>query len=289
MSESPKPRLDPSVMAALIGVIGTIAVTLITLFYQNRPSDQATPAPTTVIVITATNPPTAVPTDTVPPGDPTSTPAPDTPTPEPTLTFTPIPANGQDWALGCISELWIPYPASIQTTPSNGCFSEPVGLFSASGGSLSFLYNGKVSSQEFYGLFTRLPADGTASLEVSLRDLTKGEIWMGVFAEPNIESSAGMLLVIPDGNVKNRLILQKTMPGQTRIDSTQPIPSDPAVYKVEFTFSSGSITARVPKIAYNFKSVAVPSSEKWLFIGYRVVSGTNRIEAEFLNLAMQAK
>jgi len=147
------------------------------------------------------------------------------------------------------------------------------------------LYDDKATGQEFYGLFTLLPAVGTASLEVSLVELSKGEIWMGIFAAPDIASD-GMLLVIPDGNVDNRLINLKTMPGQKKIDSTQQIQSDPPVYRVVFDFNSGSIKSSVPKIAYNFKSVPLPSAEKWLFIGYRVVNGTNRIEAEFLNLVI---
>src|SRR6266516_2484600 len=87
-----KRSMDPSIIAALIGVIGTITVTLITV-YANRPA----PQPPTTLPVTWTIPPTAtiantpVPTDTVPAGEPSSTPAPDTPTPEPTFTPTPPP------------------------------------------------------------------------------------------------------------------------------------------------------------------------------------------------------
>lgn len=43
MTESPKPRIDPSIIASLIGVVGTIAVTLISVF-----ANRADPPPATV-------------------------------------------------------------------------------------------------------------------------------------------------------------------------------------------------------------------------------------------------
>ena len=91
-------------------------MTIITL-YANRiaPSLQPTPSPlpTWTIPATATITHTPVPTDTVPVGEPSSTPEPDTPTPVPTFTPAP-PAIGSDWANGCISVLWKPYPSTIQ-------------------------------------------------------------------------------------------------------------------------------------------------------------------------------
>src|SRR5688572_21611803 len=46
MSESRRPRIDPSIIAALIGLVGTIIVTIISV-RANRPDPpQATPMPT---------------------------------------------------------------------------------------------------------------------------------------------------------------------------------------------------------------------------------------------------
>src|SRR5690349_3545746 len=130
-----KRSIDPAIIAALIGVTGTICVTIITL-YANRivPPPQS---PTAIVQPTWTAspvPPTAtiadtlVPTTTVAAGESTSTPAPDTPTAEPSFTPAP-PAIGSDWANGCISVLWKPYPNTIQTTENNGCLAEPVQVF----------------------------------------------------------------------------------------------------------------------------------------------------------------
>src|SRR5262245_29036329 len=98
-----KRSIDPAIIAALIGVMGTICVTVITL-YANRfaplPQPQPTAFPTWTTPPTATITDTPVPTDTVPAGEPSSTPAPDTPTPEPSFTPAP-PAIGSDWANGC--------------------------------------------------------------------------------------------------------------------------------------------------------------------------------------------
>jgi hypothetical protein len=46
MAESPKSKIDPSIIAALIGVVGTITVTLITLLANRSGPPQATLTPT---------------------------------------------------------------------------------------------------------------------------------------------------------------------------------------------------------------------------------------------------
>jgi hypothetical protein len=68
MSESPKARIDPSIIAALIGLIGTVTVTLITTWNRSTAS-QPTAVPTTVISATeapATELPEATSPATVP-------------------------------------------------------------------------------------------------------------------------------------------------------------------------------------------------------------------------------
>ena len=84
-----KKGISPEIVAALIGVAGTIAVAVL---FNNQSQSSPDPAVSTPIVITATFAPTAVPTDTVLPGEPTSTPAP-TDTPAPTATNTATPTN----------------------------------------------------------------------------------------------------------------------------------------------------------------------------------------------------
>ena len=133
-----KRSIDPAIIAALIGVMGTVCVTAVTLYInyfgpQLKPQPTANVLPTWTVAPTATIANTPLPTDTVAVGEPTSTPAPDTPTPEPTFTPAP-PSIGSDWSNGCISVLWKPYPPDIPTTENNGCLAEPVHVFFAADG-----------------------------------------------------------------------------------------------------------------------------------------------------------
>lgn len=287
MSNSPKSRIDPTIIAALIGVCGTVVVTLITLVLPRltpaTPTALPFPSWTPVSISTSTITSTPVPTDTVPAGDPSSTPAPDTPTPEPT--FTPAPPKiGEDWANGCISALWQPYPP-IQTTQNNLCLSEPIHYFFAADGRLTFLANGRFEDTLVYGMFAPLPANGTASIDVFLRTLQDGEIWMGVFAEPDI-ASQGMIMVIPPGDVKNRLLIQKTMPGQVELQQTASFAPTSPSYNVVFEFGNGSVRTIVMRDTV-FDPLPVGSTQQWLFVGFQVKRGNNRIDAEFLNLVIQ--
>ena len=292
--------IDPAIIAALIGVMGTICVTVITL-YANRllpqtptpppsavlPTElQASPQPTWTVSPTVTLTETPVPTDTVPVGNPTSTSEPDTSTPEATFT-SPPPALGSDWANGCISVQWRPYPDTVQTTENNGCLVEPVNVFFAADGRLTFLVNGRFEDTQVFGLFAPLPASGTASINTFLRTLQEGEIWMGVFAEPNVESE-GTVIVIPPGNVRERVLVQKSMPGQTDVQETAQFAQDPPLYNVVFEFGNGAVTTRIMRDTV-FNAVPVGSGQQWLFVGYQVKRGNNRIDAEFLNLVVQGQ
>ena len=282
-----KRSIDPAIIAALIGVTGTICVTVITLYVTRFvPAPQPTPLPTWTTSPTSTITDTPVPTDTVPAGEPTSTAAPDTPTPGPTFTPAP-PAIGSDWANGCISVLWKPYPTTIQTTERNGCLLEPVNLFFAADGRLTFLVTGKFDGDQVYGMFAPLPASGKVSIQTFLRSLQQGEIWMGVFAEPDI-ASQGMIVVIPPGDVKRRLLIQRTMPGQVEVQRTQSVSRNPPLYDVSFDLANGSVTATVLGDT-KFNAVPVVSAQQWLFVGYQVKKGSNRIDAEFLNLLVQGQ
>ncbi|HET9589849.1 MAG TPA: hypothetical protein VFO91_13775 [Anaerolineales bacterium] len=290
MSNSSRSRIDPAIIAAVIGVCGTIAATLIALFANQLVPTSAPPTPTTAlgsptwtVAPTITDSPEPVPTDTVPVGDPTSTPAPDTPTPEPTFTLAP-PRIGEDWRNGCISVLWQPYPP-VQTTQNNLCLSEPVHYFFAADGRLTYLVNGRFDDTLVYGMFAPLPAAGTASIDVFLKNLQEGEIWMGVFAEPDINSQ-GMIMVIPPGNVNNRLLIQKTMPGQIELQSTASFAPGSPVYNVVFEFGNGSVRTIIMRDTV-FEALPVGSDQQWLFVGFQVKRGNNRIDAEFLNLLIQ--
>jgi hypothetical protein len=312
-----KRLIDPTIVAAIIGVMGTLCVTIITLYANNfasRPQEQPTatlltmmtttvveptqPTLTSVIVEptwtaspTATLTDTPVPTDTVAVGDPSSTPAPDTPTPEATFTAAP-PAIGSDWANGCISVLWKPYPETIPTAVNpNGCYVEPVAeFFISDNDNVRFLAAGRFDDTQVRGMFAPLPANGTASVNAYLKTLQDGEVWMGIFSEPNLESQ-GMIIVIPPGDVRRRLLVQKTMPGQQEVRRTDQLSRNPSIYDVVFEFNNGAVTTRIlSDTILDPVAVGVGSTgHQWLFVGFQVKSGNNRIDAEFLNLRVQGQ
>lgn len=281
-------KMDPTIVAALIGGAVTIVVTVLTIFGERLfvpgPTPTATFLPATA-TFAATSTFTPAPTDTVLPGDPTSTPAPtDTPVPTATFTATPIPV-GSDLPNGCISDLWVPYPPSTQTTVKDGCYSQPVDVFFAENGRISFLYDGRLSSAEVHGLFAPLPASGTVDLQVYLRELKGGNLWMGVFAEPTLDAK-GLLMTIPSGDVNRRLFVQWDMPGPVKKLDTAVFQQNPPIYSIRFEFSNPSARAVVMKNAFATNNVPVQSAEKWLFLGFQAVNGNNRIEAEFYDLVI---
>jgi hypothetical protein len=296
-------RIDPAIIAALIGVMGTVCVTIITLYvnyfgFGPRPAEPTVPVqPTWTSLPTSTLTNTPAPTDTSAPGDPTSTPAPDTPTPEPT--FTPVPpAIGADWVNGCISALWKPYPELAQPTLGNGCLAQPilfpeqVNLFFVENGSLKFQVNRTFESLQVYGLFAPLPANGTVRIDTSLKRVQGGDIWIGIFAEPNITTSQGLVAALPSGeNVKNRPLVEKKMPEQVEVQRMESFPDDPTQdpprYTIVFELNNGEV--RIQKLGETeFSPVALNSAQPWLFVGSQV-NGNTRIEAEFLNLLVQAQ
>jgi hypothetical protein len=218
-------------------------------------------------------------------------PQPTTPTPAP-------PAIGSDWVNGCITVLWRPYPDTIPTSANNFCLSQPIVLsergnvFLTENGSLKFLVTGNFENPQVYGLFAPLPENGTVRIDTLLRIAQEGEIWLGVFAEPNI-GSQGLVAVLPPGeNIQRRELIQRKMPEQAeihRVESFSDDPTqDPPRYTIVFELNNGEV--RVQKLGETeFTAVPLGSTQLWLFVGYQVTVGNNDIDAEFLNLVVEGQ
>ena len=292
-------RIDPAIIAAIIGVMGTVCVTLITLYATNfapRPGQPTVPVqPTWTVAPTSTIANTPEPTTTVPVGDPTSTPAPDTPTPEPSPTPAPPPI-GADWVNDCISARWRTYPDIGQPVADNGCFAgqinfpEPLNTMFVLDDRLKFRVERSFDSPQVFGLFAPLPASGTVRVDTYLRRLQDGEIWIGVFAEPHT-TAQGLVAAIPPGeNMRNRALIQRKMPEQVEIHRLETFSKDPNQdpprYSVVFEFNNGEV--RIQNLDdTEFNTIVLGSAQHWLFVGYQVTSGNTRIDAEFLNLLVQ--
>jgi hypothetical protein len=274
----------------ILGFLGVLLTVLATIFgpiIQENLRQRNQPTQTPIVIVESSTPALVIPTDTVPPGDPTSTPAPATDTPVPTFTTIPPVPLGQDWRAGCISSLWRPFPASIQVVERDGCLLEPVHVFSANDGRLSFLGNRSANGgEERFGLFTLLPESGTITVHVRLRDLTNVDLWMGVFASPDDLTSQGMLMTIPAGNVRNRLIVQKDVSNYETIQTTQMISQDDG-FIISFEFNPLSVRSLVNRNLLVTNPVSIPSTQKWFFIGYKGLSGNYRIEGEFFDFELR--
>lgn len=277
-------KMDPAVTAAIIGVLGIIIVTLIIL-YANRPVPlPMTPTATGTFTATATD--TPVPTDTIRPGEPTFTPVPATDTLVPTFTPVPPVALGQDWIAGCISTLWKPYPSDVPVIErGDGCWKEPVYVFSAENGDLDFLAEHRSRPAEIYGLFAPLPEQGTVTIKVRLRELNNADLWMGVFAEPDVNSQ-GLLMVIPSGDVDKRVFVQKSAPGFKMIASTSMLDQANG-YSISFIVTENSVKSRINPSVFVTNPFSILSSQKWLFLGYKGLGGSYRIDGTFLGFELK--
>lgn len=274
--------ISPEIVAALIGVAGTIAVAI----FFNQPQSSSDPATQVPIVITATLMPTAVPTDTVPPGEPTSTPAP-TDTPAPTPTEVQPVALGQDWTQGCISTLWQTYPPDLTVIDKgDGCLQEPVHVFAADNGALSFIGSRDgAGSVEHYGMFAPLPESGSVTFKVGLKDLNNVDLWFGVFDGADIKAN-GLLMTIPAGNVKKRSITIKDPFTYETKDSSATVDQGNG-FSITFNFSSLSVTGNVNPFVFVTTPFPLPSANKWIYFGYRGLSGSYRIEGSIFDFVIE--
>lgn len=277
-------KLDPAIIAAIITVIGTILVSLIPL-YTNRPAALPPATPSTAVAFTSTSTNALLPTATIT-SEPTSTPIPATDSPVPTITIIPPVALGEDWLAGCISTLWRPYPEAIPVSEKgDGCWKEPVYVFSAENGDLDFLAERSNAPAEIYGLFAPLPEEGTVTFTVRLRDLTNVDLWMGIFAEPDVRSE-GLLMIVPSGDVRRRVFVQKDPRNYENIADTRLLPLENG-FSISFSFTENSARSTVNPSVFFTNSVSIPSSQKWLFLGYKGLRGSYRIDGTFLSFELE--
>jgi hypothetical protein len=287
MSENnptPKKGLDSNIVAAIIATAGTVLVTLITIYFRG-PGSQA-PQPTTApMVITATALSTNTPGSVQPTEEPTEVSVPtDTPLPAATETNTAIPlfAAGEDWIQGCISTVWTIFPNSLDAPSENGCYVEPLmGVFTARNQQLEVSV--EKNATEVDGVFTEIPNDSIVDLILHLNEISTGELWIGIFAEPNVHSP-GFLVVVPEGNPKNSAFAVHEMPADERIYLSSKFSKPDAEYRITFDVTPSDVLAKF-EVYSSTPKIRVSSSEKYLFIGYETTLGkTNFVIADLLNL-----
>jgi hypothetical protein len=135
-------------------------------------------------------------------------------------------------------------------------------------------------------MFAPIPVNGTVSIKVFLRNLQDGEIWTGIFAGSTMDSQ-GMVIAIPSGDVRKRSFIQKSIPGETEIQQSQTFEQSSPLYDILFEISNGSVRTVLMNNSAAFDPLSLPSTQLWLFVGYQVKQGNNRIDADFLELVVQ--
>lgn len=286
-TENRSGRMDPTILAALIGGAITIIAALIP-FFVNQFSATPTSTPTTVITVASTSTNTAVVTETAAPSTPTLTLVPATDSPLPTPTGVPPVPLGEDWIEGCISTLWKLYPADefTVTERGDGCWHEPVYVFQAENGDLDILAQDRNEELKIYGLFAPLPESGRVNVTVRLNELTNVDVWLGIFAEQDV-TSQGLLMTIPTGpNVEERVIVQKNPRSGVTITGTSLLEQGRG-YSFSFLFNANSARSVLNPSVFFTESVPIPSSQKWLFLGYKSLIGYYRIEGRFLEFELE--
>jgi len=291
MSDRKSARIDPTIIAALIGLCGTVTVTLVTLFASQfklpstPTSAPGVASPTISFTETPTNSP--VPTDTVPPGEPTSTPAPATDTPTPSITPIPPVPLGEDWSAGCISTLWKPYPSTVPTIPlGNGCWQQPLHVFQAENGDLDFVAGRGDGGSEIYGLFAPLPESGSVTLTVQLQQLDNVDLLMGIFASPDV-ASQGLLIAIPNERTNKLRIVQKdNVIGYNTVQGTGTLDQGDG-FSITFTFNADSAGSTVNPNLFVTNPVSIPSAQKWLFLGYKGLPGSYQLQGRFFSIMIR--
>ena len=278
-------EMNPTIIAALIGGAITLIAALIPLFV-NQFSSSPTSSPT-MVTVAATSTDVAFITDTVAPNTPTLTPVPATDTPLSTPTGVPPVPLGEDWTEGCISTLWKPYPADeiTVTERGDGCWYEPVYVFQAENGDLDVLAQDRNEELKIYGLFARLPESGRVNVTVRLNELTNVDVWLGIFSEQDI-TSQGLLMTVPTGNVLERVVVQKDPRTNETITSTSLLEQG-GEFSFSFTFNANSARGILNPSVFFTESVSIPSSQKWLFLGYKSLIGYYRIEGRFLEFELE--
>jgi len=261
-----------SVTVAWIGFFATVFAALITVFGDDVkiPGGEV-----------ATHTPSPIPKDTS-----VQTPVPVTDTPISTNTSIPPVPIGEDWIQGCISTLWRAYPSSLlPKEKGNGCWNEPLHAFSAENGDLDFLFEREKGTPEIYGLFAPLPESGTVTFTIRLSELSNADLWMGIFNEPNLESQ-GLLMTILNGDVNKRAFVQKDSTNYVTLQGSQAINQGNG-YSISFKFDNLSARSIVNPAVFVTNSVSIPSTQKWLFLGYKGLNGYYRINGTFLNFKLE--
>ena len=264
---------NPTVMIALIGMIGTIVAALIgvlPLLTKSEPTAEpaAPPAPAfTETIPPTTAPPTITPTEVPPTGTATEMP----PTPTETIIPSPTPV---DPGIACLNR-WNAISSNSDLAnpdPSGNCSSAgfPELGISTTGDDLIFGKNG-FREQGVFGISTSLPSKAVIRMKVKLGILTQGEFWIALSNTPTPEDNM-MIIALQPKNGEIRTYINQTNNFSRRItwdalvENTNYGNGPTYTYDLVINTSANTVDTRI-----NFFDIddAIVNLPNYLFIGYQ--------------------
>jgi hypothetical protein len=277
-----KEKTSADVKIAIIGAIATVVVALLGVdaiwtHLLNKP-DPTPVSVSTDVPFSATNSPFAP-----------------TLTPELSCTLNRNCPASVDWANECIASYnWTIYSSSEfpeLSRDENGCYSQPIldAFYTKDDGLYRFAQPTALTSSKDYGLFTQLPQSGNVTITLDLDKIDNGHVWIGIFEKADVHS-AGALLVVPPGDVRNQAFALKTMPSERKIEVSRLFENPLGKYTLGFELEFGSIIANVEGVSMT--PIPFTPRTRWLFIGYRAkldnpINGTADIQALFTDLKIE--
>jgi hypothetical protein len=290
--ETKKLFSNPTVLAAIIGVIGTAIVALITASPQiiaalNPPTETAIPTSTVSIPPTST----PIPTETEALSTAASTEIPPTPTETTVPSPTPV-----DPGIACLDrwEVISSDPDLASPDSRDGCATAGIPRLgiSTSGSELIFGQN-NFREQGTFGISTSLPPAATIRMKVKRGVLTQGEFWVALSNEPSPESNMMIIAIQPEfGEVRTYVDQTNSAVGRYTwaqlVEDTNYGNGPTYTYDLILRTSGSIVDSRINFFELPSQIVNLP---KYLFIGYQNKStlGSVSISITVSNLTIEVE
>ncbi len=282
---------NPTILTALITVIGSIITTLIVTGSEVLKSRQQVSSQSNSLTeTTAALPPpsatwSAVPTSEAPPTA-TFTELPPTDTPQPTPVTPPLDCL-ERWQIVSSEEALATPGANEECRIAN---VPGLGISTSSDGLLFGQSNFR--EQGLFGLATALPAEATLRLRVEMTVLTQGEFWIAFSETPSPDTNALIFALQPQNGEVRSYSNQTSSPdgrytwnqlsSQVNFGATPPY-----VYDFKVKISGNKVSNEINLVDLSSHIVNLP---KYLFLGYRNTStlGSVTMQVKVSNLEIES-
>ena len=267
---------NPAVVGAIItGVVGVlIALIQVVTPLLNRPEPERTEPPTLTAFVSATPPPTVLPTleNTVAPTTTVPVTLSDTPTPSP------LPPS-----VTCLNGWWTVNTLKLATNQESreGCDASNIpelGFSTSADGFLVTLQSERFKEIGIFGISSkaRLPDNAVIRLRVDAYELYNAEFWIGLSNSPDFNPDTMILSLDPalgnqqfqSGNIRiyrNNFNSEVSSYLWPRLN-TQARKTPPFYYNIELIITGGNVNIRVNDVPLSSQVVNIP---RHLFIGFR--------------------